>query len=311
MIKDIYDYFVRLEQQGLPMDQGCFVYDDKRITDDSLHVDIHQRNLTIDGVSYFNKPMFYEHSLAEIASTNMYNAIGIPTPPVYAIKDYMPYWRLSFENNHLMTPSVHEIDEYEFVSGRNVFNYFDKSSMEKYDRWDVLTNAKLKKLFLKRMTPECFDSLIALTLADEVRSETDRHLGNMFFYRKWGEKLYSGVIPIDNEILQLLIHEETGSPSFDQFIKTKYSTHNPICIDDQERDYESRIKVIKNLIHKGLITAPQIELLRREISYDFPKEIENAAKGSLHVESFRKKTTDSVARLWDYHQKDLGRELGL
>ena len=54
----------------------------------------------------------------------------------------------------------------------------------------------------------------------------------------------------------------------------------------------------------------QIDLMKRAISFNLPKEIKKVGKNP-HFKPYKNFAYENTSRLWDYHHKDIGRELGL
>ncbi len=307
MITDIYDYFQKLEDKKFPRLKKSILYDESRMHYDPNAAE-DKRELSIDGTNYFYKQFHHENTLVEIASTNMYNEIGIPTPPVSLIREFLPDGPLSPEA-YVVNPDINQIPEYEFILGIPLFKNNGIRGFFPHDRWGSLYDSDIRRKFLKFLTPECFDQLIGLSLVDEIRSERDRHLGNIFFYRKKGNTKYEGCIPIDNELIQLMHQYDFTKSDFQTFLLTKYSAGTPLC-DMDSGTYISRIGNIRELLQDGMLTQGQIDLMKRAINYNFPKTIKQIGSNPLFAKK-RKPVYDSVSRLWEYHHNNLGKDLEL
>lgn len=325
MFKDIYEYFENLEQINLPRKKQNLIYDNDIISYTTVkHCDGSQsKPLIINGIHYYDKPHNYEQSIIDIASTNMYNHIGIPTPPVYIMENPNTHSKL-----HTITQDVHSIKELSFVRADELLSKSDimKLRLHHAGKWDPLYDGDIQRIFLKYMTKECFDQLIGLFLVDELRSEKDRHEKNYFFYKEPIADKYTGVLPIDNEYAAVLFHTTRNKCDFDEFLYTPY--HSPTILGSFEVDnkpYISRIRDIKELLQDSILTQDQINLMKRVLSYDLPSEIKTVGnrlyptRSILNLFIGRNITTagctktayDSMAKLWDYNYKELGKDLEL
>ena len=327
MNKQVYDYFEDLDKKKLPRKKHHLIYDGERIINNET-IDKNgnpKDNATIDGVHYFTKGNNFEYSIIDIASSNMYNNIGIMTPPPYIITKN-PEGLHSFATAQIATQDVHTIKGMLFTIADQLLSKADILALRVGStyKWDPLYDGHIQRIFLKYMTKECFDKLIGLFLVDELRSEQDRHENNYFFYKTTDADKFEGVMPIDNEYANILLNNVRSKRDFNAFLYTPY--HTPTILTRMDnRCYQDRIKDIKELLNDQILSQEQIELLKRAIQYDFPREIKKVSKQLynsdqiLTIRDFAKRNKssaaqqayDSISRLWDYHHKDLGKELGL
>ena len=221
VIKNIYDYFENLEQKNLPRDKyNNLIYDNDRIAraDGNNYV---KRFITIDDTPYFMKEYNGDCSIVDIASTNMHNCIGIPTPPITTVvKQDNRGTRLQI---FLATQDIHSVDDFLFSIANNILSK-KEFGMQRFNfrhKWSPLYDMEIKKLFLKYMTEECFDDLIGLFLVDELRTEQDRHEKNYFFYKSKKSEKHEGIIPIDNELLSVIRHDGKSKEDFINFLHTQ------------------------------------------------------------------------------------------
>ncbi len=312
MLKDVYDYFENLDKKQLPRNKHNLIYDGEQITNVPTMTDEETLThpLVIDGTHYYTKGHNGEYSVIEIASTNMYNAIGIPTPPIYTIEKPAGGCQKT-PVVHLATQDVRSVKDFMFSIANDLISQKDLLGYRLFskDKWEPLYDGDTQKLMLKYMTRDCFEQLVGLFLVDELRSERDRHEHNYFFYKTKDSEKYEGVIPIDNEMMQVLHFDLHKKSNFDNFLATTYQTPNMLGGLDHAT-YNNRILDIKELLQDGMLTKAQIELLKRAIQYNLPKEVKRIGKNPL-LKTYKTFAYDATSRLWEYHQKDLGRELGL
>lgn len=308
MLKNVYKYFEDLEKNNHKLKSGSISYDKKRmdVIDVCNAYGIRSYEVIIDGTRYFAKDLSEIRSIAEIASSQMYNDIGVTTPPVSTIE--LPQKGIfKGDNTVLVNQDLNSIGGLKFTQAIKFFNNkeitnYVYSTGNRKDRWESLYNSDTRRIFEKYMTRECFDDLISLMLVDELRSERDRHSGNFFFYQSKGSNKFEGVVPIDNEMMAVADNE-----SFEDFLYTQYSAPTILGTSDR-KDYLSRIRDIKELIQDGVLTRSQINLIRKEINYDLPKVVKDVGSKSAFKRD-RKKTYDLIAPLWEYNHSELGREL--
>lgn len=312
MIKSVYDYFEDLDRKKLPRNKHNLIYDGKRINNVPTMTEsgILTHPLIIDGKRYFPKGNNGEYSIVDIASANMYNEIGIPTPPIYTIEKPAS-GPLKQPLISLATQDVRSVQDFIFNVANDLISQKDMTGYRLLTmyKWDPLYDANLQRILLKYMTRECFDQLIGLFLVDEIRSERDRHEDNYFFYKSKDAELFEGVMPIDHEMMQVLRFDLHKKDDFTNFLYTPYQTPNLFGSLDNGC-YTQRVKDLKELLEDGVLTEEQIKLMKRAIQYNLPREIKRVGKNP-HFKIFRQFAYDGASRLWECHHKDLGKELGL
>lgn len=312
MIKKVYDYFEDLEKKKLPRNKHNLIYDGEHITNVPTITEsgILAHPLMIDGVHYFVKGNNGEYSIVDIASANMYNAIGIPTPPVHTIEK--PAGGCQRQNViSLASQDVNSIEGIKFDVADKLLSQPDivRNRLLTMYKWDPLYDTHLQRVLLTYMTKECFEQLVGLFLVDELRGDTDRHENNYFFYKSEGSEKYEGVLPIDHEMMNILHFDLSKKSNLYNYLAS--NTHTPNMFGSLDNaSYLQRIKDIKELLQDGILTAGQIDLLKKAIKFNLPKEVKKIGKNP-HFKVYKKFAYDGVSRLWEYHQKDLGRELGL
>ncbi len=312
MIKSVYDYFEDLDKKKLPRDRHNLIYDGKNITNVPTMTEsgILKHPLVIDGTHYYVKGNNGEYSIVDIASANMYNSIGIPTPTIYTVEKPAGGC-LTHPLISLATQDVKSVKDILFTVASELIARKDMTGhrlLTMY-KWDPLYDANVQKIPLKYMTRECFDQLVGLFLVDELRSERDRHEDNYFFYKSKDADKFEGVLPIDHEMMQVLRFDLHKKDSFGNFLYTPYQTPNMFGSMDNGA-YVQRIKDLKELLEDGVLTKEQIDLMKRAIRFNLPKEIKKVGKNP-HFKPYKNFAYENTSRLWDYHHKDIGRELGL
>lgn len=311
MIKNIYDYFQNLEQEKLPTSRGTLIEDGKKIVtpprtpyENLLGKEI--RLIEILKKPYYIKDNFGKMSMVDIASSKMYNDIGIPTPPVYMLDI------LSKPNIQTGTQDVNSVKGIEFTIAHSSIVENEVFSCNKEinnNKWDTLYDNYLKEELLQFMTDECFEQLITLHLIDELRTECDRHLGNYFFYKKPDSKKYEGVLPIDNEFARVVFDDIRTKKDFEYFLKSKYSSATIFCGRDK-KSLQERMYNIKQVLHDGKLTQNQINIMKHALDYDLPANIKNL-KTYSYLKPEKHLAYDGISRLWEYHhgQDGIEREL--
>ena len=312
MIKNVYEYFEDLDKKKLARNKYNLIYDGKDITNVPTMTEsgILSHPLMIDGIRYFPKGNNGEYSVVDIASANMYNNIGIPTPPIYTIEKEAEGC-LKRNVISLASQDVSSVKGFLFSIANDLVSQQPMRNQRLFSmyKWSPLYDSDLQKTFLQHMTKECFDQLVGLFLVDELRAEHDRHENNYFFYKSKEADKFEGIMPIDHEMMHVLHFDMRHKGNCDAFLVTPYMTPNMFGSLDNGA-YINRIKDIKELLQDGMLTPAQIELMKRAISYNLPKEVKKVGKNP-HFKEFKKFAYDATSRLWDYHQKDLGRELEL
>ncbi len=246
-----------------------------------------------------------QSALAGMASSTMYNDIGILTPQIHLIHDN------DKQNSSTLQQDISSIDflytilagcDYEY--SQIVKDFFGKN------KWDIFYDTNLINRLLNFMTPDCLDQLKNVFLIDELRTDIDRHTRNYFFYKsKYADK-YEGVITFDIEQMAIYFHCDGGKDDFSNFLLIPYESATP----QQKYDhinYMQRVKDIRELIQDGVLSKHNLETLISALKHDFPADIKQAVKEKhLHGKS-KNKIIDPINRLWEYNQNTIGKDLGM
>lgn len=314
MKDNVFKYFENLHAQNLSRNKDYFLWDkNQTITNTATQHATSRPILKILGTKYFAKSTGQDYfnnllSPTEIGSTQMYNDLGMYTPPVYVLEKANPP-----NNIYLISQDVNSLKGfYATIASKSKLGKITRPFELRDDKqWDLLYNKKVQEQLLECMTPECYEQYIALFLLDEIRTECDRHTDNIFLIRSKNHKKYEGIVPIDNEFAQISYSSPKTNAEFKRFLKSNYLSYTPTQAYCDET-FEHRMNALKNLLHNGKLTPLQIALIKKELCYDFPKAIK---EGSKHpkLEVACQKASDCMNRIWEYHySKDgIASELGL
>lgn len=242
-------------------------------------------------------------SLAGIASSKLYNDIGILTPQRHLITD---------KNKCLSSSLQQDVSSIDFLSTILAGDDFEyKQIVNEFfgkDKWAVFYDSNLVNRLLQFMTPACLDQLKNVFLIDEIRTDVDRHAKNYFFYKKKDATKYEGIITIDLEQMTVLFHCEGGKDDFSNFIILPYESATP----QQKYDhicYMQRVKNIRELIQDGVLSPRNIETLKKALKHDFPADVKQAVKSKKLHGKDKNRIVDPIERLWEYNQNTIGKDL--
>ena len=309
MRKQVYDYFVNLENENLERYNGSILVTPKNMkkvfeTDYSLEVyDINKNTFYLKWVGDL-----YDN-LQPLASSKLFNNLGIISPPMdlsYKL-DYNEYYQTTQD-----IISVEKFDSCKQPSHISRYNSIQPYSSHNFttDKWKIITDNSLRNYFLTFMTEDCLEELINMTLIDELRSESDRNMHNFFLYKEKGSDKYNGVVVLDFDLVEILADDNTTRNSFEYFLKSPYDTTTPHLAYDH-KNYKTRIEDIRNLLHKGLLSNNNISIIKDTLNYDFPKEIENQGIKYHTQKSQIEKIKTPISFLWEYNRETIGKDLGL
>ena len=319
MKNKVFNYFQDLHKTRLPeKHSGTFAFDKRIVKCAGLPIQTVQK-FNIDQTPYFLKDWDRLSSVQTIAASKMYNDIGIPTPPVYLMSMESGQGAHRTESLKLVAQDILSINGEDLQikeATQVVMPVIEKTMLRNYagaqDKWFVLKHQRWMEAFLEVMTPDCLKQLFDMYLADEIRTDNDRHPGNYFLYRSKHSKdsRYEGVIAIDlDNVIVFKRKSPTTDTTFQNFIHTKYpswSPHKTIT----SASYLERIATIKGLLHKNGLFNQNVETLRKVLNYDFPQTIKDISDNP-DLQKYQAEAYESYARLWDYSRKELGSELGL
>ncbi len=258
-----------------------------------------------NGKTGFVKNVDIKTGIASIASSRLYEKIGILTPPVYFIAKKDKYTIQTIQ------PNVEDLDGVKTILANNDLEYtkIQTRAFGKY-KWQIFYDKQLIATLLKFMTPSCLTALQNMFLVDELRTDGDKHLENYFFYKTKGSDKYEGVIGIDLDLMQIYNYCGSKKEDFANFLVYPYQTATP----HQSYDYvcyKQRIADMRQLVQDDVLSTSNINAITSTLEHDFPKEIKNACKDGKLGFSERNEICKTIERLWEYNRKTIGKDLGM
>lgn len=305
MKKEVFDYFLDLDSKKLPRENGVIIKSPRNISkvpDDCYKI------FRIYKKDYFCKTIGdIEDNLQAIASSHLFNEIGVLSPPIYVLKENENY-----ECYSQISQSVY-LPEFDCSLLPCEIGYYDRllsTSKGRTDNWCILYDRLYKDYFLTFMTPECLEELINMFLIDELRTESDRHMKNYFLYKNKGSKKFNGVIAIDHDLISLIDTDCIYQKLFKSFLKHKYWSNSP-TLNCVYISYEDRIKRLRQMLDDGVLSEENVTALKDALTFDFPGKIKET--GEYYNVKKRKVNGiyTPISFLWDYNRKELGKDLEL
>lgn len=243
--------------------------------------------------------------ILSVASSKMYKNAGIQTPQVHLLRT----------DEKLLVNTIQEdvidINGFETYLPADDVEYaaIDKKLYSKF-KWQVFYDKGLEHLFLQFMTPECLEQLKNVFLADEMRTDVDRHVNNFFFYKRKGSDKYEGIIVIDLD--QMIIYNYCGTKKddFGDFLFYPYKTATPQIVEDNAC-YKQRVVDIREMIDDGVLSNENLKTMKSILQTDFPKEIKQVCKKQKLPRNFINRAVIPAERLWEYNRETIGKDLGL
>ena len=258
-----------------------------------------------NGKTGFVKKVDIKTGIASIASSRLYEKIGILTPPVYFVAKKDKYTIQTIQ------PNVEDLDGVSTILANNDLEYakIQTRAFGTY-KWQIFYDEWLISTLLKFMTPDCLTALQNMFLVDELRTDGDKHLKNYFFYKTKGSDKYEGVVGIDLDLMQIYNYCGSKKEDFANFLVYPYTTATP----HQSCDYvcyKQRISDMRQLAQDNVLSASNINAITNALQQDFPKEIKNACKDSKLRFGERAEIVKPVERLWEYNRETIGKDLGM
>ena len=317
MNKNVYDYFKDLEKSRLDKDHNAILSSSNEIVYPSKFIQV--AGATFDDTPCIIKGWKGVQSIHSLSAPQLYNGIGILTPPVTLVRT--PDTRVDdpITRLHTAQQDITSVKDLVATIGSEIY---DKHAIDFpptiMDKWEILYDRSIQEVFLQFMTPECLEEFIGLYLVDELLTEKDRHSGNYFFVKSPNAEKYEAIVAIDNSYVSILnIKNVTnivdnplgGKWGFKEFLKSFYSSATPLDTTDFY-SYNSRMRELRDLLFYDKLTAKQIALLRSTIKSDYPKAILKTCK-YYHLPEFSMHTSQPFQYLWEYNRNTLGRDLGM
>lgn len=311
MQKEVQKFFIDLEQKRVNKENNIIQLNSDRITRVRGHNGLARYN--VDGTYALIKYEALANIIYGAASSKMYNDLGIPTPRTCPIQLSAPDNSIFIASQDVRPLASSKLDvviaqQTALYKDNLLLNWKKPTTLSK---WQIIKQKKTQSLLLKYMTKECLEQLINILIVDELRTDPDRHWGNFFFYKTHNSEKWQGVIPIDLEFIQLL---ESGGinaeKDFEKFLNTEYSAYTPLEIKDSFKNYKKRMQAMQEFLYQGNFSQKQVELIKKELEYDFPELIKHLGK-KYSLLTKTKSAYNMTARLWEYNRAHIGRDLGL
>ena len=246
-----------------------------------------------------------QQAVASIAASRMYGDLGIATPPVFILKSPEKYTTNTIQQDVTIIDNVFTT----LAKNELAFEKINKQLYGKF-KWQMFYDSSLVREFLKFMTPECLEQLQNVFLLDEIRTDSDRHSENYFFYRGKNSDKHEGVVVIDLENMMVFNYCGKNGYSFKDFLVMPYASATP-QLENDYKPYIERVRDIREMIQDGVLSEKNIEALVGALKYDYPEEVRKVAKERNLYGKEKRATTEPVDELWEYNNKTIGKDLGL
>lgn len=308
MNKNFVEYFQDLNRTKLPRKSGRIFCDNKTIVYDGHYAKRPKIEIySIGKKHYFGKEWITDVSPASVVAHEMYNSVGVDTPPAYILDIGK-----GNASNHLrfITPDITEIPDLTCTQPSNhTYLKYSPEFMNAPNKWDILYNEPFRQKLLSFMTRDCLNQLIKMFLVDELRTELDRHWGNYFFVKKSNEEKFSSIIAIDFDATAIMRYMPKNKAQFEHFLLSLNGSITPTGRVIAST-YISKIRELKEIIGEGALTLDQCQALKQALEFDYASEVKHFC---MNHRLFKEAKTapEPIARLWDYNRKELSQELGL
>lgn len=309
MDKDLEIIFRDLEEEGLMKVLWSRKAPKVRLVK-NIKLEVDKVSIGEDDRTFIVKHSSLKKSLASVASSKIYREAGIYTPQVYLLGAE------DKEVANTIQEDVTNINGFETILPKDDLEFMKiGQELSSKFKWQLLYNRVIENYFLQFMTPECLEQLINIFLADEVRTDFDRHHLNYFFYKRKGENRYEGVIVFDLDMMKIYmycgdLYTGNSREDFKNFLVFPYESATPQMWDDNVC-YKQRVVDICELIQDGVLSDGNIETLKKILQADFPNELMQACKQQRLSRRVRNKVVNPVEYLWEYNRNTIGKELGL
>lgn len=305
MDKDLEIIFRDLEEEGMMKMLKSRNWPRKVKFVDQLKCDVDKVSVGGNPSKYIIKHAIEPKGLLSVASSKIYTRAGIQTPHVHLLGTCDK--RLV----NTIQEDVSGINGLETILPNDdvEFKKISRKAFGKY-KWQIFYDRNLEDTFLRFMTPECLDQLKNMFLADELRTDIDRHPKNYFFYKKKGSDKYEGIIVIDLDQMVIYHYCMNRPDDFEAFVNYNYLSSTPQMVDDSVC-YRQRVRDIMELIQDGVMSDDNIEMLKTLLLTDFAEELKIVCKQQGLSRKERNQIVTPVEYLWEYNREYVGRELGI
>ena len=258
-----------------------------------------------NGKTCFVKNVDVRTGVSSIASSKLYEKVGILTPPVSFVAKKDRYTIQTIQ------PNVEDATGVTTILANNDLEY-KKIQTKVFGRykWQIFYDKGLIATLLKFMTPSCLTEFQNMFLVDELRTDGDKHLKNYFFYKSKGSDKYEGIIGIDLDLMQIYNYCGSKKEDFENFLVYPYQTATPHQSYDNVC-YKQRVTDMRQLVQDDVLSASNINAITGALAHDFPNEMKNACKDSKVGFSERNDIVKPIERLWEYNRKTIGKDLGM
>ncbi len=252
-------------------------------------------------VKHSNAP----YGILSVASSKLYKQAGINTPRVHLLRS----------DDKMLVNTIQEdvldINGLETCLPKDDLDYvqIEKKFYSKF-KWQVFYDRNLENVFLQFMTRECLQELKNIFLADELRTDADRHVKNYFFVKRKDSEKYEAVIVIDLD--QMMIYKYCGAKKedFDNFLHYYYGSATPQIVEDNTC-YKTRVNDICEMLQDGVLNSGNVETIRSLLQSDIGKELKAVCKKQKLPRREVNRVVTPAQRLWEYNRQTIGKELGL
>lgn len=315
MKKELIKYFENLRENNLPKHEG-------KLCEDGIHIRPYNSTKYEVGngriLSYLvgndlmcvkpNLGRFFEkEEMISVASGDYYNNVGalsVVSYPMHLVYD-SEILGGSYPAHGVATHNLKGVREIELCHGRGIMEMLPGDIGVSKENWTILNDSETKDYLLTQMTKECYSDFLNMFLADKFCAYIDRHYENYFFYRIRGEKLWQGVVAIDNGLIM------PSRIDIDFFEDKRMGKHIIECSDintrtpQGTRNYSTHgknIREIKELLEKGAFEDTQVETIKKIVEYPYEDKFKSVCN---EYNLPAGKVYDSVARLWEYNREEM------
>ncbi len=320
-----FEYYKNLETAPVKK-QGSFI--------DFSELKPMKGQVIIDNTPYYKKSYYglFANDLKKIVSsmtsTELFHQIDFYSPPIFVSTNTKFLELIQLSQSITSVPDFQDatiafytdfFDKLADVNKSEAYLKYAKAHAGKYNQilgWLPLYDSEIKALFMKYMTPKCFDEYISMFLVDILRTEKDRHESNYLLYKNKNSDKYDGVIPIDMDDTEIQFYfnhqcdEKKSIFNVNTLPGSVYYSYTPLCTTEN-KPHKKKLLLICKLLQDGVLSDGNIKAIRTALGFDMGKTIKEIGKKYGLSEEEIKQMYTSISYLWDYNRETLGSELGL